>query len=88
MEDENLWKMLIRFLERELKVQPEKSMIYKTWDNLKEFNTRDKRDKDEKRKEISIIKGAHINHQSLKCHFCGELDHIPTNGPGGTKIIQ
>ena len=84
LEGEILWKRLIKFLEKDLNIQQQKIIIN---ENTK---TRDSRPPERTPKPIPIHHSQ--NRQSipddLTCHICGKNDHVPTRGPGGSKLIQ
>ena len=80
--DEELWLQLIEFLEKDLKVQHQKLLI--------QGNTEE--GKKTKGDEIRQSGRSHFTENSnieSKCFFCDESeDHVATNGPRGTKIVQ
>ena len=74
LEGERLWMKLIEFLEKELKVNQQKSLLLVI---------------PERKSMKDGIKSFHSDHSTLPCcSICGDSDHIPTNGPGNTKLIQ
>ena len=95
LEGEDLWKMLINFLEKEVKVQQQKHLLSQSMEERKKPT--------EKREEtVSLPKRGHTAHPTFqhdsdkaqskqnppKCFICNEDDHIPSKGPWGKSIIQ
>ena len=80
--DEELWLQLIEFLEKDLKVQQQKLLIQgKTEED-------EKTKSDENRQSGRSYFAGNSNAES-KCFFCDESeDHVVTNGPRGTIIVQ
>ena len=80
--DEELWLRLIEFLEKDLKVQQQKLLIQGKTEEDK------KTESDENRQSGRSHFAGNSNAES-KCFFCDESeDHVATNGPRGTKIVQ
>ena len=81
------WRQMIEFLEKEIKVQQQVTVIQS---NLKMSNPGNK-DK-EKDKKSSYYGQPNSKPQPLlddsKCVVCGANDHIQTNGPRYTKLVQ
>ena len=89
LEDEELWVRLVKFLEKELKVQQEKSLINRKVDDP----VKDHGFKSDDKKNTNLKKyGTHHTSQDGKetkhCHFCNELGHVQTSGPRGSSLIQ
>ncbi|MCJ8344516.1 hypothetical protein MJH12_03175, partial [bacterium] len=90
--DEDLWLRLMKFLEKELKVQQAKSLI-----NRKSINPTDDptkvKDKPLKFKQ-SFLTQNKDNQEEIQedreypCSFCGEVGHAKTNGPKGSYLVQ
>ena len=85
IEGEALWKRRIVFLEKYFSIQQQKIIINE--------NNKSKDQKQQDRPQIythynskDSVKSSSSN--GLKCHICGKDDHVPTAGPGGTKLIQ
>ena len=78
LEGDQLWNQLIKFLELERKVQEQKQLIYKPEPG--------KSDQKPPKKDSTgyFFDGK----DELICHICGDCDHIATNGPNNTKLIQ
>ena len=90
----DLWTELLKFLEREIKVQLEKSMIYRTLPTKppssqnpnpnpsgRSHHTNDHDD--------TGSQGTAGRDRTEKiCHLCNKDDHIATKGPYGKKFIQ
>ena len=86
VEGEEQWKMLIEFLEKEVRVHQQRGLIQRT--NIKATV----------RQEDQINSNKHrYNHQRVHlangkvqkiCLFCGEVNQIAISGPNHTKIIQ
>ena len=92
LEDEELWKALIKFLEKEQRVQQQKFLI------CGKFNETTVKPRVEKKEERLPVRrqGAHLIETELDqrkeiesevCQFCGQSDHVKTRGPYG-DIIQ
>ena len=87
-DNERSWHSLIRFLEKELKVLQKKAMIFQ--------NPADK-EKGNKEKGSGFHQ-SDTNHPaaveettpetSNSCAICGSKDHVTTNGPRKSKIVQ
>ena len=79
LEDKKVWEKLILFLEKELKIQQQRILIL----SRSTTEVKDRRghndfhlvDKNEK-----VI--------NSECFICGENNHIKTEGPGGTQLVQ
>ena len=84
---QELWLEFMRYLESELKVSQQKILIF---GKAPEPPVKDKRhgnyhvENDNSSSELKL----HEQNSSLNCTFCGESNHVRTNGPGGTKIVQ
>ena len=82
-DDEELWLKLIEFLEKKLKVQQQKVLI--------QGKTEDKkiRPLNDEKGNMGRSHFAGDSSPEPKCYFCDESeDHVATNGPRGTKIVQ
>ena len=78
LQDAVLWQRLIKYLQRELKVQQGKSLI-----NKPESSKQVSRD------AVTVNKSYYVCQQGdIKCSFCGETGHAQTNGPNKTSIVQ
>ena len=78
LQDAVLGQRLIKYLQRELKVQQEKSLI-----NKPESSKQVSRD------AVTVNKSYYVCQQGdIKCSFCGETGHAQTNGPKKTTIVQ
>jgi len=93
LEGEDLWLQLTTFLEKELKVQQQKILISGVPDN-NQIKTKFT-DHHHPIKKLN----AHVTKQKVSdenyllpinnnCAICGAYDHVSTNGPNGTKLIQ
>ena len=81
-DDEELWLKLIEFLEKELKVQQQKVLIQGKTEEKKHRPSND----DNKGHKSHFAGDSNLE---PKCYFCDENeDHMATNGPKGSKIIQ
>ena len=81
-EGKELWTRLLKFLERELRIQQEKQLINFSNEN-EPVNRATKEDK--------VSRLYLSNHQEKNpnyCYICGATDHISTNGPNNSKLIQ
>ena len=92
IEGKELWKRLIKFLEKELKVVQEKALL-----NIatSKNNPQHENEQKEKKKSNTYLANDNNNHNhdgtsngNPKCPFCDEYGHAATNGPRGRKIIQ
>ena len=83
-DDQEEWMKLIKFLEKDLKVQQQKALIQEKSD--------EKRNNKQNLDSMQIGKnGAHFTNQCTdkKCYFCDRTDdHIAAAGPRETEIIQ
>ena len=85
-DDETLWNKLIDFLEKDLRVQQQKELIQSKVEEKKLA----------KWNNVDAKQNGRFNNQfitsspgEVKCFFCNESEeHVATNGPKGTKIIQ
>ena len=84
-EEAEKWKKLIEFLEKELKVSQHESIIMAKWSVPKPS-------KGDSTHHTDGGDSSHYddqNNQNIKvCFVCGESDHVQTNGPRGSKIVQ
>ena len=91
-EGESLWTGLTAFLEKELKVSQQTSLMM----GKHKERTQDQRDRERdhdcdqnKNKNRNDRHASHYSNQQQQiCHICGATDHVATNGPGGSKLIQ
>ena len=77
-----LWTRLLKFLERELRIQQQKQLI-----NFSDEN----KPVDPATKEDKVSRLYLSNHQeknSNYCYICGATDHISTNSPNNSKLIK
>lgn len=86
-DDKTIWNDLIEFLEKELKVQQRKVLIQGKFEENARY--------EDSSKEIKVVKksnsGSYVtegNTDEIKCSFCNQTDHVLTNGPRSTKIVQ
>ena len=94
LEGEDLWRRLIKFLDREIKINLEKSMIHRSLDK----EPKEEKDKDppkkshmansEKQKDQNQGSEKQKKKDQTVCFLCGKSDHVPTKGPYGMKLIQ
>ena len=95
LEEEELWRKLIMFLEKELKVQQELSLIKpKLTQDTRSQNTYCSQavEANDEDSESSINnQECHVSSSpasSMKCSFCGELGHYETKTRHGSNLIQ
>ena len=101
LEGEQLWKRLIRFLEKELKVQQEMALINRKYmmDDKRQVSyvssEQYNKDTDDIQNENSDSCSSHISNSSGQdssytkvCSFCDEDGHTMTKGPWGRNLIQ
>ncbi len=89
-EGENQWNELIKFLEKDLKVAQQEAIIMtKATASNSDPNRRERRD------PSSFHSSGDVNNAEVqtavennKCYICEGDDHVQTNGPGGTKLVQ
>ena len=87
-----MWKRLIKFLEKELKVVLEKALLNIT--TSKKHPQHENEQKEKQKSSTFLANGANNhNHDSTsngnpKYPFCDEYGHAATNGPKGRKINQ
>ena len=85
LEGEEQWSKLIEFLEKEARVHQQRSLIQRT--NFKAPPSKKEDQLDNKKGYRGSSHVADGKTQKI-CSFCGESDHVNTNGPSQTKIIQ
>ena len=95
LEEEELWRKLIQFLEKELKVQQEMSLIKpKLSQDQKSQNTYCSQQVEANDDESDSSINDHechvssISDNSLQCSFCGESGHYETKTYDGSVLIQ
>ena len=82
-EGKELWNRLLKFLERELRIQQQKQLINFSDEN-KPVNRATKEDK-VSRLYLANYQAKNPNY----CYICGATDHISKNGgPNNSKLIQ
>ena len=91
-EGEPLWNGLVEFLEKELKVAQKSALVLGKGPKEQPHND-SSRDKGSRQSSHHTRDGPPGNanplSQQLKpCVICNATDHTPTNGPGGSKLIQ
>lgn len=74
---EELWQEFIKFLEKDVKIHQQKAILYSSNPEKKSSGNFFASNENRRNDKSSTI-----------CFICGEDDHVPTNGPGGSKIIQ
>ena len=85
LEGEEQWSKLIEFLEKEARVHQQRSLIQRT--NFKAPPSK-KEDQLDNRKGYRGSSHVADGKTQKICSICGESDHVATNGPNQTKIIQ
>ena len=86
LEGEEQWSKLIEFLEKEARVHQQRSLLQRTSFRVTPNRKEDSFDsKKGYRGSSHIADGGKI--QKI-CSFCEESDHVATNGPNQSKIIQ
>ena len=85
LESEEQWSKLIKFLKKEARVHQQRSLIQRT--NFKAPPSKKEDQLDNKKGYRGSSHVADGKTQKI-CSFCGESDHVATNGPNQTKIIQ
>ena len=94
LEEEELWRKLIMFLEKELKVQQELSLIKpKLSQDQKSQNTYCSQAVTNDVDSDSAINDydCHVSSSlpsSIKCSFCGEMGHYETKTYDGSSLVQ
>ena len=89
------WKLLIEFLEKEIKIQQQMTVLQTNLNTNPSGKDKDGKDKDGKSKD-GRNKGRGSSYygqqprqpQQPTCVVCGANDHIQTNGPKNSKLIQ
>ena len=91
-DEKETWIKLIEYLEKELKVQQEKSLINRSCTGMFQKETSSIY---EKKSGLKITDQTYVTGQSNNgvldddmCYICGDSDHIKTNGPYGRKLVQ
>ena len=91
-EGEPLWNSLIDFLEKELRVAQKSALVLgkRPKDQPPNDNSRDKGSRQSSHHtQDGLPTNGNSQSQQLKpCVICNATDHIATNGPGGSKLIQ
>ncbi|MCH2406264.1 MAG: hypothetical protein MK200_08745, partial [Nitrosopumilus sp.] len=85
LNDKRLWVELTAFLVKDMKVQQQKLSIQNKCDESKQFSKYNKSERRFTEKQSSHYSG---HNQDNTCHFCDGKDHVATNGPKGSKLIQ
>jgi len=80
-EGEALWLKFISFLEKEIRIHQEKLLIKNKMDDCSN-------DQQPKRQSSHHVVEVRDTNTLSSCSFCGESNHVATNGPGNSKIIQ
>ena len=91
LDGEALWLKLITFLERELKVVQEKSLVTARSKSNNVADNKGKKGYATFDDEIPDSGTAHYDdnsNNSTKCHYCGESGHCTTNGAKGVPLVQ
>ena len=93
LEEEELWNKLISFLDKELKVQQELSLIKpKLNQEQRSQDSYCSNSIDSYETELSINEQechvSTISDKSIKCSFCGEFGHYETKLNDGSTMIQ
>ena len=95
LDEEDKWKRLLLFLEKEMKVQQQKALLQGNKVNQKETDDGKFTFKKNSRYNHSYFapsESASNNHEEIICHICGQSpgssDHVVTAGPNGSKVIQ
>ena len=94
LSDEELWNYLLKFLEKEIRVQQQK-MLHGFSADIKKSTS----DKPPEKRIVEKKKAYHSGINSFNasssnpiiqniCFICGESGHIATSGPNGSKLIQ
>ena len=85
LEGEEQWSKLIEFLEKEARVHQQRSLIQRT-----NFKAPPSKKEDQLDNKKGYRGSSHVadGKTQIICSFCGESDHVATNGPNQTKIIQ
>ena len=78
LHNKTLWSKLIGFLEKEIKIHNKRHYLLEK--------------RDVQIRDINLLPHLSNQNRNDKCHICGaadgESEHIATNGPKGTKLIQ
>ena len=82
LEDKELWKRLIKFLDKELNVTQTKALVQRSIPQPT----------NKPHQPSKVTKTANIadppKKQNEKCHFCGGDDHVTTNGFRNQQLVQ
>ena len=79
LEDRKVWEKLILFLEKEMKIWQQRILV----SSRSTTELKDRRG----RNELHVV-DTNENVINSECFICGENDHIKTEGPGGTQLVQ
>ena len=77
--EDKVWEKLILFLEKEMKIWQQRSLVL----SRSTTELKDRRG----RNELHVV-DTNENVINSECFICGENDHIKTEGPGGTQLVQ
>ena len=85
LESEEQWSKLIEFLEKEAIVHHQRIVIQRT-----NFKSPPSIKDDQLDNKKGYRGSSHVadGKTQIICSFCGESDHVATNGPNQTKVIQ
>ena len=79
LEDKKVWEKLILFLEKEMKIQQQRILISsRSTTELKDTRGCN---------ELHLV-DTNEKVINSECFICGENNHIKTEGPGGTQLVQ
>ena len=94
LEGEQLWKRLLSYLEKDMKIQQQRSLIQKIEDpktkSSKDHSKSDRKQHAHVTNQRSKVSDSYNNATTTQstCAICGSTDHISTNGPNNSKLIQ
>ena len=98
LEGEALWKRLIIFLEKELKIQQEMALINRKfmsddkkqslYSSICEDNNTDENTDEPDQPSSHLANTDSVSANPNVCSFCNEEGHIKTKGPNGKMLIQ
>jgi len=95
MTPKDTWKKLISFLDKEQKLQQQKMMIHQGWKGDSKADIHPKADNHPKDNRNTRYRGSFYTNPiptNISCSICGSpegsSEHVSTQGPGGSRIIQ
>ena len=89
-DEEIRWKELQKFLEKEVKICQQKIITSAKIEPKRQNppDPKDPKDKNHDKRDRKDKPSYYTNGKNNLCVICGAEDHVATNGPGGSKLVQ